>query len=283
MKMMRPDLFTDPVARKRFEREARSIARLSHPNLATLLRVGEAEERLPYLVMEYVKGVSLADALEAGGPFPPEVGRVVLTQIASALAAAHGADVIHRNVKPANVIWDADSYRAVLTDFGFARIMDDADEGHTRMTQLDPVTDGMVVVSPEQLMGEPITPAADIYGLGVLGYRVLADTNPHSAHTMSELARAQLMDPPTPLRELAPEVEEGIAVVIERCLARDPAERPTAQQVVMDLTNVLRTPARAASDDHTGESTPLPAAAAQPAKAGEPRGIRGFLRRLLGE
>ncbi len=269
VKMMRPDLFTDPDMRKRFEREARSIAKLSHPNLATLLRVGRAEERVPYLVMEYVKGVSLQEAIEAGGPFPVDLARRVLDQVGSALASAHAAGVVHRNVKPANIIWDEESDRAVLTDFGFAKILDESEESHTRLTRAGQFLGDLAMVSPEQLMGEPQTAATDMYGVGALGYRLLADQDPYQGDTAAALALAQLQDPPIPLRRLAPQVDAALAGLLERCLAREPEARPSAKAFVLAL-----------NDTHSAAGSSANARSLAERDSGT--GVLGALSRLLG-
>ncbi len=271
VKMMRPDLFADPEMRKRFEREARSIAKLSHPNLATLLRVGQAEERIPYLVMEYVKGVSLAAAIEADGPFPVDLARRILIQVGSALASAHDSGVVHRKVKPENVIWDVETERAVLTDFGFAKILDDSEDFHTRVTRTGQFLGDLGMASPEQLMGEPQTAATDMYGLGALGYRLLADQDPYQGETAAALALAQLQDPPIPLRDLVPQADPVLAELLERCLSNDPATRPTGREFVISLSRP------GAAKDGAGPGS-------GPVEGGpnSGRGVLGMLARLLG-
>lgn len=136
IKFMKVELAEDETARKRFEREGRSAAKISHHNVATVHRVGSLEDETPFIIMEYVEGRNLADALQAEGVVTVEQACHTLSQVASALAAAHESGIVHRDVKPENVVREKDSDRVVLTDFGIAGILESGSETITRLTQL---------------------------------------------------------------------------------------------------------------------------------------------------
>lgn len=231
IKVLRREVAPNQEARKRFEREARAAAKLTQRNVATVYRTGETEGQIPYLVMEYVKGRNLEDALESRGRLDGETSLTVLEQMAEALGAAHKAGIIHRDVKPANVMWDADAGRAVLTDFGIAGILQDRGETVTKLTQAGFVVGDPTAMSPEQLRGDPLTEATDIYSLGILGYRLLTGEGPYDASTPMQLTIAHLNDEPRKLQELDPSVDPGLADLLQRCLAKKPEHRPRAKDV----------------------------------------------------
>ena len=134
IKVMKAELAGDETARKRFEREARSAAKIHHNNVAAVYRVGTLEDETPFIIMEHIEGRNLADALQAEGVMEIEQACHVLSQVASALAAAHENGIVHRDVKPANVIRERDSDRVVLTDFGIAGILETGADSVTRLT-----------------------------------------------------------------------------------------------------------------------------------------------------
>jgi class 3 adenylate cyclase/tRNA A-37 threonylcarbamoyl transferase component Bud32 len=250
IKMLRPELFSDDVARKRFEREARSIARLSHPHVSALYRVGETEENVPYLVMEYVPGRNLAEILETTGPFPTAEALRILAQLSSALNAAHGAGIIHRDVKAANVVWDTDAGRAVLMDFGIAAAVEGASADQVRLTTTGQILGDPDSMSPEQLLGEPLTAATDIYSLGVLGYRLLTHEGPYPDSATVDLALAHLQTPARRIEELAPGTDPELSTLLQRCLAKDPNDRPKAVRLASAFDTLERRAVRADGGRH---------------------------------
>ena len=134
IKFMKPELAEDETARKRFDREGRSAAKIRHHNVATVHRVGCLEDQTPFIIMEYIEGRSLEDELQAEGVMTIEQACHTLSQVASALAAAHEKGIVHRDVKPDNVVRERDSDRVVLTDFGIAGILETGTETITRLT-----------------------------------------------------------------------------------------------------------------------------------------------------
>lgn len=234
VKVLRPKGGRDETVRRRFEREARAAARIGHPNVTAVHRVGRLTDGSPYLVMEHVDGKNLEDTLASRGRISPAEGREVIRQLAAALAAAHVEGIIHRDLKPANILRETETGRVVLTDFGLAAARDRRDET-TRLTIQGQVLGDLEYVAPEHLMGEEVTEAADLYALGVVAYHVLAGRGPYDARTPAEITRAHLNDQPVPLDSLRPDVGPRLAAAIARCLAKRPQQRPSAAVVVAEL------------------------------------------------
>jgi serine/threonine protein kinase len=235
IKVPRQELAQDPKVRHRLEREAMAAARVRHDSAAAVHRIGRLPDGAPFLVLEYVEGRKLADLLSAEGPFTEEDGVVLLGQLAAALAAAHDAGVVHRDVRPSNVFWIADRRLAVLTDFGIAGILETGAEVVTRLTRPGEALGDPAYRSPEQLLGEPVTTAADIYGLALVGYELLTLERPFPARSNEDLASAHLRQAPRDLADLLPGVDPRLSELLKRCLSKDPAHRPTAHGVVREL------------------------------------------------
>jgi eukaryotic-like serine/threonine-protein kinase len=259
VKVLRAEFAADPAASRRFQREARAAARIAHRNVAAVHRVGTLADGVPYLVTEYVAGRTLADALAAEGAMEPERARAVLAQLALALAEAHRHHVVHRDVRPGNVIVENETGRAVLSDFGIAAVMDAGGATPTRLTPLGDVLGDPRYLSPEQLLGERVTEATDVYSLGVVGYELLTLQGPFPAASHSGTVVAHLRTAPRPLRQLRPGVDAALAGVLERCLAKKPEHRPRAAE----LARVLAEPAAlAAAVELHGHAPLFPALAA---------------------
>jgi hypothetical protein len=234
--------------RERFRREARIAARLTHPNIVPLHSFGESDGVL-WFVMGYVRGEALASRLRRGVSVAS--ARRILIELADALDHAHRQGVVHRDVKPDNVLLDDESGRAMLTDFGIAR----------RGAQPGLTATGSVVgtphyMSPEQASGSAtLDGRSDIYSLGVVGYAMLAGRLPFDGPTVSDVLVQHMTQPPAPLRSLAPAVPEALAAVISRCLAKDPRDRwPDARAllealVASDATDDLPEPLREVEGD----------------------------------
>jgi serine/threonine protein kinase len=235
VKVLRPELAADEVVRRRFAREARAAARIAHHNVVIVHRVGTLEDGLPFLVMEYVEGRTLEDVLSAGGPVVPERARELLAQVAAALAAAHEKRIIHRDVRPGNILIEDATGRAVLTDFGIAGIKETGSEVVTRLTRASEVLGDPRYASPEQLLGEPITDETDLYSFGVVGYELLTGSGPYAAQSAREMIAAHLKGTPRPLREGRPDLPVELARLLERCLAKKPEHRPQAREVLAAL------------------------------------------------
>ena len=208
-----------PSFRDRFVREARLAAQLSHPNIVQIFDAGE-EDGSPYIVMEYVEGRSLADELDAEGHLDPEHMVDFGVQVCSGLEQAHAAGLVHRDIKPGNLLLRGDG-TVKIADFGIARAAE-----ATRLTQMGSVLGTAAYLSPEQALGEEVTAAADIYSFGCVLYECLTGRTPYVFETLAELAVKHKQEPIKPLRELRPDVSTELEAVVMRCLARNPAYRP---------------------------------------------------------
>lgn len=221
IKVLPPERAESHLHRERFRREARTAARLSHPNVVPLHSFGEHEGML-YYVMGYVEGESLAQRLQREGRLPePEACRI-LGAVADALQYAHEQGVVHRDVKPHNILLEARSGRPMLTDFGIAKL---ASEG-TALTSTGMLVGTPDYMSPEQAAGRPdIGPSSDVYSLGVVGYAMLAGRLPFEGRTPAEAITRRLTSAAAPLAAQVPPVSAALAGAVMRCLGREPEER----------------------------------------------------------
>jgi hypothetical protein len=207
-------------SRERFLREARTAAGLSHPHIVPIHRVGESGGFV-FFVMSYVAGETLGERLRTRGPLPPAEAARVLREVAWALAYAHGRGIVHRDVKPDNILLEAGTGRALVTDFGIAR--SDAQAG----TATDPgkIMGTAHFMSPEQAASEAIDGRSDIYALGVVGYLAVSGRLPFESHNLPALLVRQATEAPPSVASAAPGLPPALAAAIDRCLSRDPADR----------------------------------------------------------
>jgi eukaryotic-like serine/threonine-protein kinase len=217
VKILRADLAEQPSARRRFETEARAAARLAHPNVVTVFDSGE-EGGIPFLVMERLPGGTLADEF-AAGPLSLERFGAVAGEILAALAAAHTAGIIHRDIKPGNVLLTEDGHVKV-SDFGIAKTVDDIDQTQTAELVATPG-----YLAPERLAGEPASQRSDLYSVGVLLYEALSGRRPFEGETPLALMRAIEHGHAEPLTSLRPELPAEVIAVVERAMSRDPSRR----------------------------------------------------------
>ncbi len=241
VKVMAPDLAADAGARARFTREARAAAALSHPNVVRVYAVGEtAGLRLPFIVMQYVEGPSLAEWMLHHPRASERDGRRIVGEVAAGLAAAHARGLLHRDVKPGNVLLEAETGRAYVADFGVSAAVAATSADTTgSLTATGHVVGTPIYMSPEQAAGEALTPKSDVYSLGVLAYELLVGELPFKATTAMGWAAAHLRDTPTPVghrrADLAPEVTR----LVDRCVAKHPMDRPTASDVERGMMPTL--------------------------------------------
>jgi serine/threonine protein kinase len=235
VKVLRAELAADDTIRRRFEREAQSAARITHPHVTTVHRIGRLDGGVPYIVMEYIDGRRLADVIEATGALPLVEARATLAAVAAALAAAHEKGIVHRDVRPDNVYIENRTGRAVLGDFGIAAMLESGSAAVTRLTAAGVRLGQTRYLSPEQLRDEGATEQSDIYAFGILAYEVLSGRGPYEARTDAQYLAAHLTQTPRPLQDLRPDIEPGLAALIQRCLAKDPQRRPRATDLVKRL------------------------------------------------
>ncbi len=229
IKVLPPALGARPGLRERFVREARTAARLSHPNIVPIHRVGEAGEFV-YFAMAYVEGESLGDRLRARGTIGPDEVSRVLRDVAWALAYAHAQGVVHRDVKPDNILIERDSGRVLVSDFGIAQLGGDV----VSMTDPETVMGTTHYMSPEQAASETIDGRSDLYGLGVVGYLALSGRLPIDGATAAVVLARQLTVAPEPLAALAPAAPPSLVAAIERCLAKSPDARYTSGEALAE-------------------------------------------------
>ncbi len=236
IKVLRRHKADDDTARRRFEREARAAASISeHPDVVAVHRYGRLDDDTPYLVMRYVKGRNMEERLAAEGRLPLEHARGVLLRVASALAAAHERGIVHRDVRPGNVLWDDEAERGYLSDFGIAGILATSGMDSSRITQTGQLVGDPRYLSPEQLQDKELNEQSDIYGLGILGYELYTGQGPYEARNNADWIRAHLMQEPRDIQTLRGDVPDDVADLLRRCMAREPNHRPRAADVVRIL------------------------------------------------
>jgi serine/threonine protein kinase len=216
IKIMHPFFNGQPDTRRRFEAEARAAAGLSNPHIVAVHDSGE-HNGMPFIVMERLTGESLADKI-ATGPLPQPLVRAVLDGMLSALAAAHDRRILHRDIKPGNVLFTA-SGEVKVSDFGIAKT------AQNNFTAAGEIFGTMAYLSPDRVVGKPATAADDVYAVGVVGYEALTGRPPFAAENIAALAHAILHEFPPPIAVLRPDVDPALAAVCERAMARDPAVR----------------------------------------------------------
>jgi serine/threonine-protein kinase len=218
LKVLHPHLAGDPEMRTRFRREAEAAARLQHPHVVPIVDYG-VTAAVEYLVMPFLPGGSLADAAGGARPMAPEAAASAAAQAARGLDYAHRRGVVHRDVKPDNVLFDADGH-AVVTDFGIASA-----RFHARLTATGRAMGTPHYMSPEQAMGRVLDGRSDVYALGVVLYEVLAGAPPFDAPDAYSVGYKHVHEAPVPLEVAAPGVPPGLAAVVMRALAKNPDER----------------------------------------------------------
>jgi len=229
IKVLRPEFTCDEDFVKRFRREAQAIASLSHPNIVSIYDVGQ-EDEVHYLVMEYVEGDNLKNLIRGQGALAPERAIQIARQISEALQHAHENNIVHRDVKPQNILITRGG-RAKLTDFGIAREATTA-----TLTQTDTIVGSVHYLSPEQARGETAGPRSDIYSLGIVLYEIVTGALPFQGDTPIGVALKHIQEEPPRPSSLNPAVSSGLEKVIARAMAKIPAERyETARDMSADL------------------------------------------------
>ncbi|WP_396222578.1 serine/threonine-protein kinase [Gemmatimonas sp.] len=250
LKVLPPDLAFRPDVRERFVREAQMAARLNHPHIVPIYAVHEVPG-LVCFAMALVEGESLAARILREPRLPFSFVASMLEQMADALAYAHACGVVHRDMKPDNVLLDRESGRALVTDFGIAR----AAESGSRLTQTGIAVGTPAFMSPEQAMGDKeVDGRSDVYAVGVIGYLMLAGRLPFEAPTTPAMLMKHVSDTPPPLHSLRPAIPRVLVDILERCLAKKPADR---WESALQLRDTLRRVQRDGS-----LSAPMPAAIA---------------------
>jgi serine/threonine protein kinase len=229
IKVLLPQLVTDPASVERLRREAVIAMRLDHPNVCPIIAVGETPEGHLYLVMPFLPGEPLTMHQARHGPFPVSEGIPLLIQICRGLEHAHGVHILHRDLKPENVMLVPDHHvvggiRAVVMDFGLAKVLRE-DPELQKLTRSGIVLGTPEFMSPEQLLGKELDGRSDLYATGVLAFEMFTGRMPFEGKNVQETALARLKREPLRLRSVQTELPEKLEAVISRALAQSPADR----------------------------------------------------------
>jgi eukaryotic-like serine/threonine-protein kinase len=269
IKILHERYVDDPEYLERFRREARAVARLSHPNIVTVIDRGDDGGR-QYIVFEHVEGENLKELVTRTGRLPPRRALELVIPVADGLAFAHERGLVHRDVKPQNVLLSSEG-EIKVTDFGIARSLD-VEHG---VTQTGTVLGTSEYLAPEQASGEPVSPATDEYSLGVVLWELLTGEVPFTGENFVAVALRHVNEPPPSLREQRPDLSPRLAAAVERALAKDPARRfPSMSALATELRACLAELDRATpvEDDAAltqvspAVSPPVPAPARRPAR-----------------
>jgi serine/threonine-protein kinase len=255
LKVMNPVLAACGTARQRFAREAKAAAGVLHPNVISIFGVS-TDQKLPYLVMPYVRGASLQQRLDRQGPLSLQELLRIGNHIAAGLAAAHQKGLIHRDIKPSNIMLDAGVETALITDFGLARTLDDA-----TMTRTGAITGTPQYMSPEQARGDGIDFSSDIFSLASVLYALATGQLPFEAKTSFGVLRKINDTTVLPIREINPEIPVWFCNIVRRMHAKSPAARPTAIEVRDLFEGCL-------AHVYQPDRVPLPASLAKPVRIG---------------
>lgn len=221
---------------ERFRREAKTAASLSHPNIIPIYAV-QYSERLLYFVMKYVEGRSLDSIIKELGPLPVPMVQAILGQTASAFGYAHRRGVVHRDIKPGNILIDDEGW-AVVTDFGIAKVSEAEQLTSTGLSVGTPT-----YMSPEQVAAQPVTGASDQYSLGVVAYEMLTGKPPFTGGGMMAMMYAHVHQEPAPIEAVRPDCPEGLRAAVMRMMAKDPADRwPSVEDVIAAIGSPTLTP-----------------------------------------
>jgi predicted Ser/Thr protein kinase len=245
IKVLATRLAANERARKRFIREARAAAAITDPNVITIYHVGE-QEGMPYLVMEYIAGPSLRERIKAQPKLTPAEVLEIASQVASGLAAAHAKGVIHRDIKPDNILLERGIERVKIGDFGLARVALDISE----LSSLDQIIGTPAFMSPEQVNGDPVDSRSDLFSLGCVMYAMVAGHSPFRGATTVVVVRKVCDHHPKPLHELDPSVPRALSDVVAKLLAKRPDDRyPSAEQLAVVLKRHVAEARLAGSDE----------------------------------
>jgi serine/threonine-protein kinase len=238
VKALHPQATRRPKALARFRREARSLARVSHPNVVSIFQVGDLASAVPFLSMQYVRGRDLSERLQSDGVFDVAEACRLLAAIATGLEAVHAHGIVHRDVRPSSVLIEDSTGRVLLSDFGLVAFLASMEAPKDKITTAGHVVTDIRYTSPELLKGEQSTGATDVYSLGVLAYDVLAGDGPFQSSAPHAMARAHLAEAPVSFASRGIDLPAALEALISACLAKEPEDRPTASDLARSLLEV---------------------------------------------
>jgi serine/threonine protein kinase len=293
IKILKPELAADPRIAQRFEQEARAASRVRHPHAINVTDYGIGQGNTPFLVMELVEGLTVREMLSRDGPFTIERAANILHQACGALEVAHSVGVIHRDIKPDNIIiseYDGRDWVEVV-DFGVAKIQEDVNR-RAALTGANFIIGTPRYMSPEQCEEKPVDARSDIYSLGVVVYEMLAGEAPFEGGSSTRLLMAHVAEPPPPLREKRPDISPDVEALVMRALDKNPARRPqSAAEFARDFERAAGVSQPGADTDRAGAfsriSVPLdnqdvvPVGASQPLDGAEVEDEETLVRRRM--
>ncbi len=235
LKVIRPHIADTPGIAERFMREARATAAIKHDHIVTIYQVGQ-ERGVPYLAMEHLKGVSLANWLDQGHKPSVEIVLRISREIAGGLSAAHKRGLIHRDIKPANIWLEAPAGRVKILDFGMAR----SQREDVQITRSGTVMGTPAYMAPEQARGEPVGAGSDLFSLGCVMYRLCAGRLPFDGESIMAVLTALATTTPRRPRDWHAELPPALDELVMRLLAKDPANRPESAEVVKEIRAIER-------------------------------------------
>ncbi len=268
LKLLHEHLWQDPDAVQRFRLEGKAMSRLSHPNLISLIDFGISDDHQPFLILDYLEGKTLTDAIKRNNGLPLRTTLEILEQLASGLAEAHRQGVLHRDIKPDNIVFvsDGGGYNLKLVDFGVAKIIAE-DVQNVQLTKTGEVFGSPLYMSPEQCMGEKISERTDIYLLGLVTYATVTGRPPVTGKNVLDIMNKQISETPPPLSQARPDVLEeerrqGIDVddmeyLIGRCLAKDPYERYHSMDLLCEDVRLVKEGVKLDRDSLRGLTIPV--------------------------
>ena len=239
LKIMRPEVAGNAVSLQRFKAEAEAVARVNHANIVQVYAIGEVQG-VHFIALEYVEGRNLRDFVARKGP--PEILQAlsIMRQVAAALQRASEAGIIHRDVKPENILLTRKG-EVKVADFGLSRFFG-GDQPSLHLTQSGIAMGTPLYMSPEQVEGKTLDPRTDIYSLGVTCYHMLAGQPPFRGETSFQIALQHVQNEPPPLRNVRPDLPGELCTIVHKMLAKDPAQRyPTCRELLKDLTRLRET------------------------------------------
>ena len=235
VKLLAADLASDAIAHERFMREAEAAATVNHANVVSVYEVGELPSGRPYFVMEFIEGGNTGELLERDGVLSEGRGKRLIGEIAAALAAAHARGLVHRDIKPANVMIEAGSDRTVVLDFGISAVLDRQASSNPALTAQGTYIGTPKYTSPEQAAGDTLTGKSDVYSLGITAFELLTGKLPFLQENPMALMAAHMKDAPPKLRARRSDLDPAFSALMDRCLEKDPDDRPSASEIAAYL------------------------------------------------
>lgn len=282
LKVLREKLQQDKTAVARFLREAQFGARVEHPNIIRTLDYGQSDSERYYLAIEWASGEILDKYAEKAGPLPSKDVAAVLSQICSAVQAAHNVGIVHRDLKPENVMYDPATKQVKLLDFGIAADTEAAPD--QRLTRAGFFVGTLMYVAPEALSGELVGPAADQYSLATIAYYLLTGALPYTGKSPRELFSQLLTQPPVTLNKAKPNLSFSAAVeeVVMKALSKQPGDRYASVQVFSDAFVAAANGGAASAPSASASAPSAPSSASAAPESGDDKGGGGLFGKMKG-